>query len=46
MYGDTRGSFEPECPWSRVAGRVYSTAISALAMQVPQQRLSIFKRKR
>jgi len=34
--GDDCGSWDPEGAWSRVGGRVYSTAFCALALQAPR----------
>ena len=32
--GDDRGSWDPDDPWGPVGGRLYSTALSALVLQV------------
>jgi hypothetical protein len=35
--GDARGSWDPIDPWGSIGGRVYSTAILALALEAPRR---------
>ncbi len=32
--GDTRGSWDPDGPWGRIGGRVYSTALATMCLEV------------
>jgi len=41
--GDLAGSWDPECVWGGYGGRVYSTALSALCLEVYYRYLPIYR---
>jgi hypothetical protein len=41
--GDEAGSWDPECIWGGYGGRVYSTALSALCLEVYYRYLPIYR---
>jgi hypothetical protein len=41
--GDSAGSWDPECIWGGYGGRVYSTAMSALCLEVYYRYLPIYR---
>ncbi len=43
LDGDVAGSWDPECIWGGYGGRVYSTAMSALCLEVYYRYLPIYR---
>ena len=43
LNGDVAGSWDPDCLWGGYGGRVYSTAMSALCLEVYYRYLPMYR---
>jgi hypothetical protein len=43
LDGDLAGSWDPDCLWGGYGGRIYSTAVSALCLEVYYRYLPIYR---